>query len=214
MPVCAANRGVNADKALILGMITDRIPTPDRSASKSAWRAWARQVRARTHSTESSAELVRILAAWPPFRFARVILTYLPLNTEPDLSGLLRLPGHTFVTTRTPVGTIGELTVHQLDPSRLERHPFGFLQPVEDAPVIDPRLIDLALIPGLLFDRQGGRLGYGAGNYDRLLPALRASIPLIGVTYRELVMRELPTEPHDVTMTHLLTQAGVTQLSS
>jgi 5-formyltetrahydrofolate cyclo-ligase len=193
-------------------MITERIPLPERNAGKSDWRIWARQARAHAHSAESSAELVRILAGWPPFRFARVILTYLPFNTEPDLSGLLQLPGHVFATTRTPMAA-GELTVHQLDPGRLEQHPLGFLQPVEDAPVLDPRLIDLALIPGLVFDQQGGRLGYGAGNYDRLLPTLRADIPLIGVTYRELVMRELPTEPLDVTMTHLLTQAGVTQLS-
>jgi 5-formyltetrahydrofolate cyclo-ligase len=112
------------------------------------------------------------------------------------------------------VGAPGELTIHPLDPTRLERHPLGFLQPAAGATAIDPRLIDLALIPGLVFDQQGGRLGYGAGNYDRLLPALRADIPLIGVTYDELVMRALPTEPLDVTMTHLLTQKGVTRLSS
>jgi 5-formyltetrahydrofolate cyclo-ligase len=195
-------------------MITEDFPMPGGDASKSDWRAWARQVRGRVHSPDRSGELVRLLADWPPFRFARVILTYLPHNTEPDLGGLLELPGHTFATTRTPVGAPGELTIHPLDPARLERHPLGFLQPAAGTTAIDPRLIDLALIPGLVFDQQGGRLGYGAGNYDRLLPALRADIPLIGVTYDELVMRALPTEPLDVTMTHLLTQKGVTRLSS
>jgi 5-formyltetrahydrofolate cyclo-ligase len=194
-------------------MTIDGVPRPELSAGKDEWRSWARQVRGRVHSRERSLELVRLLADWPPFRFAQVILTYQPHNTEPDLDGLLELPGHSFATTRTPVGALGELTIHRLEPARLQRHPFGFLQPVEDAAAVDPRLIDLALIPGLVFDQQGGRLGYGAGNYDRLLPALRADIPLIGVTYDELVMRALPTEPLDVTMTHLLTQKGVTQLS-
>lgn len=101
------------------------------------------------------------------------------------------------------------LSLHRLEVERLERHPLGYLHPPADAPETDPGCIDLALVPGLAFDRAGGRLGYGLGYYDRLLPLLPPTTPRVGVALEALVVPVLPQEPRDVPMTALLTERGV-----
>ncbi|WP_165248729.1 5-formyltetrahydrofolate cyclo-ligase [Adlercreutzia sp. ZJ141] len=57
--------------------------------------------------------------------------------------------------------------------------------------------IDLAICPLVAFDNSNARLGYGGGNYDRLLPQLRANAPAIGVAFSEQRVHHVPTEPHD-----------------
>lgn len=63
---------------------------------------------------------------------------------------------------------------------------------------IDPASIQLALTPGLAFDRRGGRLGYGGGYYDRLLPRLGSDCLKVALAYRCQIVDETPVEPHDV----------------
>jgi hypothetical protein len=80
---------------------------------------------------------------------------------------------------------------------------------VTDGSPVGPEDLDVVLVPGRLFDARGFRLGRGGGHYDRLLPRLRAGTPAIGVTVEARVVPALPTEDHDVPMTHLATESGV-----
>lgn len=74
---------------------------------------------------------------------------------------------------------------------------------------------DVVLVPGLAFNEQGGRLGYGGGYYDRLYAKLRESggaltTQWIGFAYELQVIAEpLPMEPHDLRLTGLATEAGL-----
>ena len=73
---------------------------------------------------------------------------------------------------------------------------FGVHEPPQDAPAVTP---DLVLVPLLAFDRTGARLGYGAGHYDRTLPALaaRPGFRAVGLAYAAQEVERLPAEPHD-----------------
>ena len=115
----------------------------------------------------------------------------------------------TIPVTRTWPGAERRLSVHRLERASLERHRYGFLQPPATAPEVDPATVDLVLVPGLAFDVAGGRLGYGLGYYDRLLPRLDPAAPRVGVALRALVVPALPADPRDVAMTHLATESGV-----
>ncbi len=78
-------------------------------------------------------------------------------------------------------------------------------QPVQE---VAPETIDLALVPGVAFGRDGSRLGMGAGYYDRfLLKAVRAV--RMGVAYDSLLQDILPTEAYDVGMHFLVSESGV-----
>jgi len=129
---------------------------------------------------------------------------------ELDLAPVVaRLPMIEWLTTRTPPA--GPLTVHPYH-SPLELHRFGFHQPVASVPKVPPARIEVALVPGLTFDTRGRRLGRGKSYYDRLLAGLPASALRVGVTLERLMAETVPVEPHDVAMTHLVTENGVRQI--
>lgn len=133
------------------------------------------------------------------------VVTFRALGHEPDLIGLEGMSGlGPFALTRTPDGA-ELLTVHPADaPS--ERHRYGFDQPVADAPIVPPAEIAAVLVPGLAFDRTGGRLGHGQGWYDRWLEGLGVDVLRIGVVTVERLLDRVPTEAHDIAMTHVVTE--------
>ncbi len=144
----------------------------------------------------ASTALCQRLAAWPPLQPARRVLSYLAFRNEPDLSALLELlPDKDWILPRV-VGT--QLLLHPYDPTRLVRHRYGMLEPAADLPLVDPATLDVVLVPGVAFDRRGGRLGFGGGFYDRFLlttPALR-----VGIALDCSLTDELPCQPHDLWM--------------
>lgn len=94
--------------------------------------------------------------------------------------------------------------------------PFGLREP--PPPWLAPESIAEAtvlLVPALAVDRNGVRLGRGAGFYDRVLPMADPHARLIAVVRDDEVVDALPAEPHDVPMTHALTPGlGLLQLGS
>jgi 5-formyltetrahydrofolate cyclo-ligase len=185
----------------------DGSPAP--SAAKAEWRRWARAIRsawaAGPHRARDQLALRDHLGAWAPWRAAGTVLLYLPFGDEVDPQA--PLGERRAFTTRTDARA-ARLTVHDVA-SAVERHPLGFLQPPLGAPEVGLDEIDLALVPGLAFDVRGARLGYGRALYDGLLPQLPAHAPRVGVTIDALVVPALPSEPHDVPVTHLLTPTGL-----
>jgi 5-formyltetrahydrofolate cyclo-ligase len=173
---------------------------------KRGWRAWAAQQPAVT--AEESAQLVEVLAEEIARRRALMVLTFLSLPNEVDLGRLLDTAGINFCTTRTPAD--GDLTVHRL-PAELEQHPFGFLQPVPTTPSVELDRVDMALVPGVVFDRSGVRIGHGMGYYDRLLPRL-VRAHRVGVTVDRLVVETLPAGESDVKMHALATESGYREI--
>ncbi len=187
---------------------------PGRGATKSAFRAWARHVRGRLMSDKARSEAVNAatvagIRRSPHYLAATKVLTYLAFGSEIDLGSLTSDPTKRFFITRMEEGAEGALSVHELGRSTLERHPFGLLQPVAGSKPSALEEVDLVLVPGLMFDIAGYRLGYGKGLYDELLPRLRPDVPRFGVAHSELLVSELPREAHDAPMTHLATEGGV-----
>lgn len=184
-------------------------PPPDADAPKTAWRRWARAVRRAwavgPERADDEAAIAAHLARWPAWIGARTVLAYLPFGDE--VAPPLDLEGKTLLTTRTDAGA-QRLTLHRAD-GPMELHPLGFLQPPADAIDVDQGGVDLILVPGLAFDRHGGRLGYGRGLYDGLLPTLPRGAPRVAVAIDAWVVERLPLEDHDVPVTHLLTPTGL-----
>jgi 5-formyltetrahydrofolate cyclo-ligase len=66
------------------------------------------------------------------------------------------------------------------------------------------------ILPGLAFDMQGGRLGYGAGVYDAILSQARKRAPKIALCYDWQVLEEpLPLEAHDIRLDWIVTERRV-----
>ena len=69
--------------------------------------------------------------------------------------------------------------------------------------------LDLVMVPGVGFDRNGGRMGNGQGYYDRLLEKVRADAPLIAMGYESQLFDNVLVAPHDVYMDKVVTEDAV-----
>lgn len=69
--------------------------------------------------------------------------------------------------------------------------------------------IDCIMVPGVAFDRNGGRLGNGAGYYDRLFKTVRADAALIGVCFESQLIEQVVMDSHDVAMDYVITEKNI-----
>jgi 5-formyltetrahydrofolate cyclo-ligase len=81
------------------------------------------------------------------------------------------------------------------EPDELRPGHRGILEPAGQ--VIEPADIDVIVVPGLGFDREGTRLGRGGGHYDRTLSRLPASLVRVGFCFDVQVVERVPRGPHD-----------------
>ena len=133
------------------------------------------------------------------------VLIYLPMPGELDVTGVMD-EHHQWFVTRTPPDDL-PLTVHSIDAPR-EVHRLGYDQPIADSDMLDPGSLDIVLTPSLSLARDGTRIGWGKGYYDRLFASATTAVA-VGVTLERLLVDSLPTEPHDRRMDWLATEAGV-----
>ncbi len=114
--------------------------------------------------------LIHRLRSLPAYQATSVIATYLSFPHEVDTSILIdvaQADGKQVVIPKTyPKGRM-EFVAY--DPQRLKQTSFGLLEPEDGSEAIDKSEIDLIHVPGVAFQKDGYRLGYGGGYYDRYL---------------------------------------------
>lgn len=148
------------------------------------------------------------------------VCAYVPVGTEPGSIAMLDVLLRRGMRVLLPVvRTTGDgvplaLMWGEYRPGELVAARFGLLEPAE------PRLpadalseAALVVVPALAVDRRGVRLGRGAGFYDRSLMLRAPHAQLVAIVRDVELVDELPSEPHDVPMTHALTpRRGVVAL--
>lgn len=75
--------------------------------------------------------------------------------------------------------------------------------------LVSPEEIDLVLVPGVVFDHYGYRVGYGGGYYDRFLPKLRKDVKKIAIGFGLQVITRVPRESFDVPVDMIITENGL-----
>ena len=140
------------------------------------------------------------------------VAVYLASPQEIDLSPFIRKMlenGGKVVAPRWNGETYELAVLKGLDDAHLRKGPMGILEPAE-AEIVSPKEVDAWLVPGLAFTRNGKRLGYGGGWYDRLLADAPKDAWKIGIAHAFQVVDDLPSESHDI----LLSEVIVTRKSS
>lgn len=85
---------------------------------------------------------------------------------------------------------------------------YGPREPVRRIPV-DPAEVDVVIAPGLAFDREGYRLGYGGGHYDRYLARMGHRALRVGIGFRQQLVERVPREPRDERLDLVVTDENV-----
>jgi 5-formyltetrahydrofolate cyclo-ligase len=128
-------------------------------------------------------EVVRRFLDLPEIRAAEIVLVFWSFGSEvptmPLIDGL-RSVGSRVALPRIVDGDLQARTYEPGDP--LTATSFGALEPAAGV-VLDPREIDAIAVPAVAFDREGHRVGYGGGFYDRFLTTIRDDAPAIGIGF-------------------------------
>jgi len=143
-------------------------------------------------------------------RYGPVVSAYWPIGSEIDPLPLVRrLKNEGGADICLPrVEADGAMTFRAWAPGNpLEDRPFGLREPLVDAEILTPTLV---LTPLLGFDRNGNRLGYGKGHYDRALETLRTSgrVFVCGLAFFGQEVDAVPAEPHDIPLDWVMTERG------
>ena len=149
----------------------------------------------------------------PEVAAARVLLLYAHLPGEVPTDAIAReamRSGVTVVYPRCVTGT-RTLTLHALERlEALREGAYGIREPdVEVCPLVRVDQVDAALVPGLGWDRAGGRIGRGAGYYDRLFadPGWRGF--RCGLFFAAQEADTVPTDPWDAPLDAVVTEREV-----
>lgn len=144
-----------------------------------------------------SCQLCRLVLSSAQYQEAKTIYAYLPFQNEVQLFPLLQQAlsdGKQIALPKCCGKEMNFILVSDL--SQIQFTAFGVPEPVADGPVAqDPWA--LVLVPGVVFDRRGYRIGYGGGYYDRFL-AQEPKHPTIALCYDFQVLPQLETNAHDI----------------
>lgn len=162
----------------------------------------------------ASARIVEQLLASPAFISAKGVHAFLSFPEEVDTAGILAACAKQgkaiFLPYQRPerdrLGCARWMPDQPLVPG-----PFGTREPpLESRGPVDLAMIDLVVVPGVAFDRRGGRLGYGKAYYDQFLAELRerrGNRPeLVALAFSQQMVEAVPLSPWDVRIPQVLTE--------
>lgn len=186
------------------------------SADKNSARALAVRARvAQPAKNELSRQILARGAALAEFTAARTVMCYVDagseVRTRPDLPGMLA-SGKKLV---VPYCEGDDLRLfHLKEIQELSPGAFQIPEPHRELRTLADRQVraeelDLIFVPGVAFDRRGGRLGRGRGFYDRFLQQVRPDASLIGLAFECQVLDEIPVAEHDILMDKIVTECSI-----
>ncbi|MEE8154367.1 MAG: 5-formyltetrahydrofolate cyclo-ligase [Phycisphaerales bacterium] len=154
------------------------------------------------------------LTALEVFQHASVVMLYMPLASEVDLTPVAIRCFQTGKTVCVPLvdwkrRDMEPVEVTSFDDHVMEVDEHGLRMPRGGAP-IPPNLLDLVVVPGLAFDAHGHRLGRGGGYYDRFLGRLRRTAATVGLGFDVQITDDVPVNDRDVSVDIVVTDRRVT----
>ena len=91
----------------------------------------------------------------------------------------------------------------------MELSSLGILEPKPNhSSFLSPGQIDFVFMPGVAFTTDGGRLGYGGGYYDQLIPLMNNNVPRIALAFDLQIVDTLPIEDHDIRIDGIITETS------
>ncbi len=164
---------------------------------------------------EISAKIVDRFLQLPEYHAAGTVMFYVDVREEVRTRQTLPeaiLSGKRIV---VPYCLDGELELFHLESmDELELGMYRILEPKAELRTVvskhlQPADLDLVMVPGVAFDRLGGRTGHGKGYYDKLLQHARLDAPLVALSFECQLFDEIPSEEHDIFMDKVVTEENI-----
>lgn len=91
----------------------------------------------------------------------------------------------------------------------LKKNSMGILEPIDDSKYIEKENIDLIVVPGVVFDKDCNRIGYGGGYYDRYLKDIAYKNNKVVLAYDLQVIDKIESEEHDIKVDYIITNSKI-----
>ena len=186
--------------------------------AKAGLREQARKARvAQPDKDATSGKILERVFALPDYQAAKCVMFYVDagseVRTRHHLPAALE-SGKSIVVPYCVVETT-TLRLFRLESMQeLVEGAYKILEPrveLRESPAkqVRPEELDLVLVPGTAFDREGGRMGQGKGYYDRLLAGVRTDAKLVALAFACQLVDRVPVDGHDVFMDLVVTEDEV-----
>jgi 5-formyltetrahydrofolate cyclo-ligase len=161
--------------------------------------------------TSKSRVIAEKLAAFDSFASAGCVMLYHPFDNEVYLDTLIEeclATGKTVLLPRCkPIDRTMEACTITNITTDLIPGTYEVMEPHRGIPASkELELIDICVVPGVAFDRQGNRMGRGAGYYDRFLARLGPRTLKIAVAFTQQIIESVPHTDHDIKMDMIITE--------
>lgn len=153
------------------------------------------------------------IAQLDEFKSAAAILLYFPTNNEISPLFLFDVAQKWGKKIAFPVcdHESGKLIFREISNlNELKKAKFGLFEPNNTCPILIPSEKTLCIVPAIAFDENGDRLGYGKGFYDRFLRDFKGTS--VGLTCSDLLVKQLPTDPHDTPVKIVITESEIIEI--
>ena len=190
--------------------------TDDLAERKNAIRTAAHAARKSQADKESvSAAITDRVMAMPEYQKALCVMWYVDVRDEVRTRHALPQTLTSNQKIVVPYCVDGELELFHLESmDELELGMYKILEPKAALREVASKKatieeLDLVLVPGVAFDRQGGRTGPGKGYYDKLLENARPDTPLVALAFECQLFDEIPMQSHDIYMDAVVTESAI-----
>ncbi len=157
-----------------------------------------------SYITEASELIIRSLINCEEYINASTLFTYVDFKNEVKTKNLIEYALATGKRVCVPLcqekGEMLAVEIRSLDDLKIGT--YGTLEPSKKTPLVSPEEIDLTIIPCLCADKNGYRLGYGGGFYDRFLSESQSTNILL--CFSNFVYSKVPVESHDIKVDKLI----------
>ena len=194
----------------------DDAPVSELYELKNAIRKQAHENRrAQTEKDSVSVKIVDRFMSLPEYDKAKTVMFYVDVRDEVRTRQALPAALASGKRIVVPYCLDGELELFWLENmDELELGMYRILEPKNELRTVkekhlQPGDLDLVMVPGVAFDRNGGRTGHGKGYYDKLLQHARLDAPLIALAFECQMFEKIPAESHDIYMDKVVTELAV-----
>lgn len=162
---------------------------------------------------EMSLSIAERVCSLPEYKNAEIVLGYMPMNHEADITEILRrafADGKEVAVPRMRGERYMDFHLIESVDGPWDNHWYGIREPHSHLPVIHPTACPdqkvLILVPGLAFDRSGNRLGRGKGFYDTYLSMDCGNVIEIGIGFSFQIVDSVPVSEHDRCIAGVVTE--------
>lgn len=141
------------------------------------------------------------------FKESKIIAMYKNINSEVNTAELIKYSiniGKTVVLPKVEENELRFYKINSID-EKLFKSKFGIEEPsgIKEN-LVDNKFIDLVIVPGICFDTEKNRLGFGKGYYDRFLK--QKDFKTIGICFDEQITKKVPTNDNDMKVKEIITE--------